>query len=271
MFNVLFELERRKVHKRLKAALEDFISKEGVSPVNDCYELVMGDYAIGEYPSTREMRFFLEDASLFTHRLALQIKKKIVDYCPKWSIVPQYGARTFVVNSNGVRFNETGRTIPYLSMTSKFDDWIAETAAYDEETKGPLRRQFTFIPKLLPNAIKDLETSKAIVLAAFDRFVPPIWNGRPVLWLLTAGSEDHPRVSPGEEKLSHPVTKRGAIEPQYAKKYFPSTNNPPPYLLQVHEFPWEARGELRVKLSANANEEICLPPVKELIKDEQLR
>jgi hypothetical protein len=92
-------------------------------------------------------------------------------------------------------------------------------------------------------------------LAAFDTFVPPAWDGHPVVWVLTRGGKEKPVMNPGHaEHRTHTVTAKGRVEPEYSQKYWPTTPIPSPFFLRAHEFSWKDRHRLELVLPGRADD-----------------
>jgi hypothetical protein len=221
-----------------------------------------------------EMRFFLEDLAAFTPELINRLRKQVLSRFRKWTVVPQYEDQTFTVSPNGVQFNKHIITTAIRQSTEAYQQWLQGARKCDERIRGPLRRQFRYVVPLLPAAIRQVRKSKVVVLAAFDRFVPNIWKGRPVVWVLTQGGKKEPVMTPGQGQLTHVVFRDGVVEPSYCEKYWPRTEVQAPFFLHVHEFSWRNRHRLEVKLPGFVDEPdklLGIVQVDELIRDADLK
>jgi hypothetical protein len=257
-----FVEERTGIAKLLRKVVEGYLREARIPPVNDIYEYTFGKFAIGEFPSTREMLFYLGDVSAFTPELIHRLRYRVLSKFKKWAVVPQYHIEKCFISARGVAFGG-GRMISaeVNEKTAGYRRWMNSILAEQEVWFGPLRRQFEIVKPLVSAALPLVRKNKVAVLAAFDRYVPPFWTGNPVVWVLTKGGRQEPEIAPGERRRTHAVTADGEIEPTYCEKYWPYTRVPSPFFLCVHEFPWRNRRKLGLRLPASTR----MLRVKELI------
>jgi hypothetical protein len=239
--------EREEIGELLESVLREYLADAGIPPVNDTCEEVCGRHAIGRFPSTREMRFYLNDLAAFTPELADRLRTRVLARFKRWTLVPQYVHEVFTVSAGGVSFGGKRLRAPFTEATEPYRRWLQEAREHDEQQKGPLRRQFRYLRPLLPEAVR-MARKKVTVLAAFDRLVSPPAEGKPVVWVLAKGGDEKPRVRPGTGQKCYTVTAEGEIEPEYCFKYWPSTDVPSPFFLLAHEFSWRSRGRLELFL-----------------------
>lgn len=262
-----FDEERGAVAKLLREVVENYLKEARIPPVNDVYEHTFGRFAIGEFPSTREMLFYLHDVAAFTPELINRIRYRVLSKFKKWTIVPQYHIQQCSVSVRGVSFGARMVSAEVNEKTASYRRWMSSILEEQEVWFGPIRRQFQIVKPMLSAALPLVRKHKVAVLAAFDRYVPPFWSGNPVVWVLTKGGSKEPEIAPGERRRTHTVTAAGEIEPTYCEKYWPYTRVPSPFFLCAHEFPWRNRRNLQLCLPASTR----VFQVKELIPDSNLQ
>jgi hypothetical protein len=266
--------EREQIAELLETVVRQYLADAGIAAVNDTYEEVFSKQAIGRFPSTREMRFYLNDLAAFTPELADRLRKQVLSKFKKWTLVPQFVYEAFTVSSKGVYFGDKLITGQFTVATKEYREWLQAARQEDEERKGPLRRQFHYLTPLIPAALAVARAQEVAVLAAFDRFVPPIWNGKPVVWVLTEGGREKPLMKPGGERRAHTVTEDGVVEPLYCFKHWPTTDIPSPFFLLAHEFYWRSRNRLKLILQREESAaNVVIGPVRvtALIRDSDLK
>jgi len=247
--------EREELADLLETVVRQYLQDAAIPAVNDTFEEVFGQMAIGRYPSTPQMRFFMEDLGAFTPELANRLRMQVLSQFPEWTVVPQYVEREFTVSASGVWFGAKKIAGPITEATEDYQRWLRVARRYDEKRKGPLRRQFHYLTPLIPAAIPVVRKQQVAVLAAFDTFVPPGWDGHPVVWVLTKGGRAEPVMGPGcWGGRTHTVTGKGRVEPVFSQKYWPTTRIPSPFFLHAHEFSWKDRHRLELVLPGRADD-----------------
>ncbi len=268
--------EREELADLLETVVRQYLQDAAIPAVNDTFEEVFGKSAIGRYPATPQMRFFIEDLAAFTPELANRLRTQVLSQFQAWTVVPQYVEREFTVSASGVWFGAKRIAAPITDATEDYQRWLRVSRRYDEKRKGPLRRQFRYLTPLIPAAIPVVRMEQVAVLAAFDTFVPPTWDGHPVVWVLTKGGREKPVVSPGNGGgRTHTVTGKGRVEPEFSQKYWPTTRLSSPFFLHAQEFSWKNRHRLEVVLRGRADEvsDTTIGPVRvdELTLDADLK
>jgi hypothetical protein len=267
--------ERDDLAGLLESVVRQYLQDAAIPAVNDTFEEVFGRYAIGRFPCKPQMRFFLEDLAAFTPELANRLRAQVLSRFEEWTVVPQYGEQEFTVAASGVWFGAKKITAPITEATGDYQRWLRSARRYDEECKGPLRRQFRYLTPLIPAAVPVVRKKQLAVLAAFDTFVPPAWEGHPVVWVLTRGGRKKPEMRPGYGGQTYTVTSKGAVEPEFSQKYWPATRVPSPFFLHAHEFSWKDRHRLELVLPGRADDvpDTVIHPVRvaELILDADLK
>jgi hypothetical protein len=270
--------EREELANLLETMIREYLQDVGVRAVNDTFNEVFGRYSIGRYPSTPEMRFYLGDLAAFTPELVKRLRQRVLSQYENWTLVaqceiPQPEDMEFTVSVKKLRLGSQLVTGRVSDTTKAYQRWLQKARRCDEACNGPLRRQFRHVVALLPAAIREVRRKKAVLLAAFDTFVPPIWKGDPVVWVLTRGARGQPLITPGQGQRTHVVTLEGTVEPQYCDKYSPLTGVKAPFFRHVHEFSWRNRNRLKVQLQDLMGEIKVLSTlrVKEVIHDVDLK
>jgi hypothetical protein len=269
-----FAVERQKIADLLEAVLKQHLADAGIPAVNDTYEEVFGKESIGRFPSVREMRFYIDDIAAFTPEVADRLQKQVLPAFKKWTLVGQYFKEVFTLSSRGVSFGDHGLVGSLANAADDYQEWLRAVRVDDEERRGPLRRQFRHLVPHIPTAISVVRAQRVAVLAAFDRFIQPGWDGNPVVWVLTPGGKEEPYMRPGDEQRTHPVTSEGVVELRHNSKYSPFTDLVPSYYLHAHEFPWTNRKELELVLPGwkGAPDEVIGPVVvQRLIRDSDMK
>ena len=75
--------EREELSDLLEIVVRQYLQDTAIPAVNDTYEEVFGHSAIGRYPSTPEMRFFMEDLAAFTPELANRLRTQVLSQFKK--------------------------------------------------------------------------------------------------------------------------------------------------------------------------------------------
>jgi hypothetical protein len=238
--------ERERIGELLETVLRQYLADAAVPPVSDTFEYVMGQHAIGKYPSTREMRFFLEDLAAFTPELANRLRRRVLARFKSWSVVPQYAEMTFTVYADGVRFRRRKISEPITETTKDYQSWLQAAREYDEGRKGEDHRQYRHVVPLITDAVATVRRQRHAVLACVQLPDAPERKEDSVVWLLTEGGEEPPRLAPGMTFKKHTVTAAGAVEPGFCQRYWPATDVPSPYFLLAHLFAWRNRSRLKI-------------------------
>src|SRR5438067_2396807 len=102
MFRARFEREREKIFLRLDEEIRAALSEDRIPDVTESFQQVFGDQSIGEFPDTREMRFFIEDVAAFTPGLISRLRYLVSKEFPRWIVVPQFEDCAFEVSNTGV-------------------------------------------------------------------------------------------------------------------------------------------------------------------------
>jgi hypothetical protein len=180
MFWTSFPREREKVALLLDEAIRRHLSELALPEVNDTLESVYGDYAIGNYTQTHEMRFFINDRRAFTAKFIQRLQLEVLRRHKHWSLVPQFNEREITVFHDAVLLGKRRIKGSVSEQTPEFREWIEETERFDEYNYGSLRRQIAFIRSLMPDALARLTRQRFVILGVFDQYQPnfpgyPIW------------------------------------------------------------------------------------------------
>jgi hypothetical protein len=227
MFGRGFHRERERLALRLDEEIRASLSDDDVPPVNDALEEVYGEFAVGTHPQTREMRFFLEDPRAFSPGLIARLRRLVADEFPKWTVVPQFGERSFVVTARGVVFGDAWVRDPVTADTAVLREWWANARRTDEEKYGPYRRQLGWLRPRVPGALARLASEPVVLLGAFERLR---LEGHAV-WVLVARPRDGVDFVHSGEQLArldrYAVTADGTVHPQHSRRFSALEGEPP--------------------------------------------
>lgn len=182
MFSGRFHRERANLALRLNEEIRASLSDDKTPTVNDALVEVFGEFSIGTFPETREMRFFLGDVRAFSPGLIARLRRLVTNEFPRWTLVPQFEECGFVVTATGVVFGDTWIRESVTPETPAFQEWRARAEQVDAKKYGPLRRQLAWVRPRVRAAHGALESERAILLGAFQR----LQSDSPVLWVLAA-------------------------------------------------------------------------------------
>lgn len=219
MFSGPFARQREKLALRLDEVLRQYLSDTATPEVNDTLEEVYGEFAIGKYPETREMRFFLQDVNCFTPELANRLRRLVSREFPKWTVVPQFNECVFTVRPDGVIFNGELARGDVSEDTPPFARWKAAAWEFDERRYGPLRRQLRWVVPRVPGCLKRLESERVVPVGAFDLWPP--FDGCAVWLMLGTQDKDAGPLPQTAPVLSHAVNPDGTLEARYSERYSP--------------------------------------------------
>lgn len=262
-----FFRERENLALRLDEVIRGYLSDTQVPPVTDTAEKVYGEFALGKFPETREMRFFLGELTCFTPEFANRLMRVVGREFKKWAVVPQYGERAFVVTVEGVDFDGERVSGSVSSDALAYVTWLDRSKEYDERTFGPLRRQLSFLRPLICD-VAAAKPDTAVRLAAFDTFIPPFSKGGTVLWVLAPGPSNVGKAAEAKADWKTAVTADGLIRPRYCQEYFPSTDIPAPFHLCAFEIRVE---ETVLELTSKDGTGVAYIPVGNVVSDQSLK
>jgi len=219
MFTGRFHRERAKLALRLDEEIRASLSNDKIPPLNDALEEIFGEYSIGEFPETREMRFFLGDVKAFTPGLVSRLRRLVAGEFPKWTIVPQFEDCVFVVTATGVVFGDNWIRNPITTETPELQQWWAKAREVEETKLGPYQRQLNWLkPQILP-ALKKLPEEGIILLGIFERLQ---FEGR-AGWILVLpdeiGHSSWKSLPETSSAGSYPVDAGGVIHPKSSRRF----------------------------------------------------
>jgi hypothetical protein len=96
------EFERRDIVPALSTLIRQYLADINCPSHNEFKEEVFGQYSIGAFTSSRELRFFLDHPDVFQPELIRRVQALLADRFPLWRIVPQYNERVIGVYPEGV-------------------------------------------------------------------------------------------------------------------------------------------------------------------------
>lgn len=207
-----FHRERANLALRLDEEIRASLSDDKIPVVNDALVGVFGEFSIGTFPATCEMRFFLGDVRAFSPGLFARLRRLIANEFPRWTVVPQFEEHVFVVTATGVVFGDNWIRESVTPETPAFQEWRASAEQVDAKKYGPLRRQLAWLRPRVQEAFGSLEAERAILLGAFQR----LQFDSPVLWVLAAAVDGRTCLdwdAPHSKFAAYPVV-GGEISPE---------------------------------------------------------
>jgi hypothetical protein len=186
MFEAL--AEAKSVAPLLRAAVREFLRATSAPVYNEALDEVFGQFAVGDYPQTREMRFFLGHLESFTPRFFFHLRESVIDRFPKWSVVAQFEGAEVAITDRDLTFG------PGQSVGGHFDnshpayvEWYQHAHQFKEQRFGPRWRQLRQLTERMPDALRGLGTSAVVVVGCYDEYDLPN-AGRPV-WILQSSND----------------------------------------------------------------------------------
>jgi hypothetical protein len=215
MFSGRFHRERANLALRLDEEIRASLSDDKIPAVNDALVEVFGEFSIGTFPETREMRFFLGDVRAFSPGLIARLRRLVANEFPRWTVVPQLEECGFLVTATGVVFGDNWVRASVTSETPAFQEWRARAEQVDANKYGPLRHQLAWLRPRVREALGPLESERATLLGAFQG----LQTESSVLWVLSAavgGRTCLDWAAPHSKIAAYPVV-GGAIAPEGVK------------------------------------------------------
>lgn len=226
-----FHNEREDLARRLDEVIRKYLADAGIPKVNDRGGYVFGDQSIGQHPSSREMRFFLDDLAAFTPELIARIQTEALSEYPRWTVVPQFHTREFTVSARSVRFGDRPVKGTVTASTPAYQEWLRESRAFDEESFGPARRIFQFVTSRVPGLLPRVERERFVFVAAVRK-----QDKAALVWLLMTPAVGNAvfreRNSP---VCKHAVTADGVVYPEFCRDFSPYTDREPAAWLKLFD------------------------------------
>jgi hypothetical protein len=264
MRSARFYREREQLALRLDEVIRSCLSADQIPIVNDAAECVYGEFAIGKDPEQREMRFFLGDIAAFTPRLGNALHSLISFEFPKWSIVPHFDDKEFIITAEGVRFSDRMVREPITEASAEYIEWLNDAQEHDTKRFGPMRTQLRYLRPLLPTALTATTRKGPQVVAAFDFYVPYFWDGNPVVWIVIEPELANVGVelTPAELQRDSAVTASGFVFPKCTHHFKAITDEPPAGQLLTFEFLGENKERLTLRTKdGNRSWPIVIPRI----------
>jgi hypothetical protein len=259
-----FVAERAAVAAKLDAAIRRSLAVAKIPEVNDRGGYVFGEFAIGTHPSTREMRFFLEDVNAFIPELIARIRDEVLSAYPKWKIVPQFHTQEFTISAKMVKFGEKLVRGEVIAETPAYQEWWRATVALDEENYGPARRMFRLVTSRVRKLLPRVAEERFAFVAAFRK-----QDEGACVWLLMAPDLNAVFREKYGPVQTFAVTADGVVHPEFCRDFSPLSGREPAAWLKLFDRPkaTESRAELGIFKGPKVGTVI----IEEYLTDEDLK
>ena len=218
--------------KLLRSSVNRFLKRQQIPKYTDTLDEVFGEHAIGEFPSDRTMSFYLNWLKAFTPEWIELLQDEVLTVYPYWRLYAQY-VTTIGIYPSGAWLGEHWLEKGFDHTHPHYQEWVKRARIEEEKRYGPLRRQLTYLNRLLPGAIKRFSQRGYLHLATFDRYPPHARYS--ALWMLQKEyPNDHMLKIKYSSVAHYPVDVNGAIHPNYNQNFYPATSKCPAYWLVTY-------------------------------------
>jgi hypothetical protein len=263
-----YEIECAGLAIALRKQIERFLDDGGFPKHNEVLGEIFGEYAIGEFPSDRTMCFFVGDLDAFSPAFLRMLQERVLRHFPLWRLVAQFEEMSVGVYPNGVWLGSEWVEGAWDETHPAFQSWLRKASTYREKRFGPLRRQLTFVEKLLPAALDRARRKGICLLACFDCYQPHL-RGHAV-WLLRPGNRKRPSLDKKIGGLRNSaVSARGKILPEFDQRFEPYSDRNPPFWVDTYSLSPATQHVIDIKNDQDEVVEKII--VRRIVRDKMLQ